>query len=593
MENTLAENIIWNLGDLYSGASDPQIETDTKWLREQVLSFSSYRGKVAGLGPEDLLEAVERLEEINERAQKLLAYAYLNFSTQTSNPAASALFQSRKELYSEIRRDTLFFELEWSKLEDSRAEELASGPLLSKYHHYLISLRRYKPHLLSEPEERILAEKEPAGASAWGALFDKMLSQLKFGEKKRTESELLSDIYSPDREVRKRAAAELSDGLQSILPALTHIFNTVLLDKSIDDRLRQYPHWLSSRNLSNEADDAMVGALVNAVCSRYDLVERYYRLKRKLLGYDELYDYDRYAPVQVPAEAKTSWDEAKAIALASYGDFSAEMEKTALRFFKEGWIHAPVLPGKRSGAFAHPVVPSAHPYVFLNFTGSRRDVMTLAHELGHGIHQYLARGQGLFNSDTPLTTAESASVFGEMLVFRSVLKRTASPAERLGLLCSKIEDTFATVFRQVAMNRFEEAVHNARRTRGELDPDFISSTWIQTQTAMFGDSVRLLDHYRTWWSYVPHFVHSPGYVYAYAFGELLVMALYEQYLHEGPDFVPKYLAFLESGGKAKPEELLRPFGVDLADAGFWDRGMRIIEMLVDEAEREALRIPSC
>ena len=589
MENTIAEEVIWNLADLYPGPGDPQIEADTERLREQVLSFSSYRGKVVGLAPEDLLEAIEKLEKINERAQKLLAYAQLNFSTQTSNPAASAFFQSRKELYSEIRRDTLFFDLEWSKLEDSRAEELASGPLLSKYGHYLISLRRYKPYLLSEPEERILAEKEPAGASAWGALFDKMLSQLRFGEKKRTESELLSDIYSPDREVRKRAATELSDGLQSILLPLTHIFNTVLLDKSIDDRLRQYPHWLSSRNLSNEADDAMVGALVKAVCSRFDLVERYYRLKRKLLGYDELFDYDRYAPVQVPAEVKTTWDEAKEIVLTSYGDFSPEMAKIALRFFKEGWIHAPVLPGKRSGAFSHPVVPSAHPYVFLNFTGSRRDVMTLAHELGHGIHQYLARGQGLFNSDTPLTIAESASVFGEMLVFRSVLKRTASPVERLGLLCSKIEDTFATVFRQVAMNRFEEAVHNARRTRGELDPDFISSAWLETQTEMFGDSVRLLDHYRIWWSYIPHFVHFPGYVYAYAFGELLVMALYEQYLREGPDFVPKYLTFLGSGGKAKPEELLRPFGVDLADAGFWDRGMRILEELVDEAEREALR----
>jgi oligoendopeptidase F len=589
VERTIAKDVIWNLGDLYSGPGDPQIEADAKWLREQILSFSSYRGKLAGLGPEDFLQAIERLEEINERAQKLLAYAYLNFSTQTSNPAASALFQSRKELYSEIHRDILFFELEWSKLENSRAEELASFPLLSKYHHYLISLRRYKPHLLSEPEERILAEKEPAGASAWGALFDKMLSQLRFGEKKRTESEVLSDIYNPDREVRKRAATELSDGLESMLPSLTHIFNTVLLDKSIDDRLRKYPHWLSSRNLSNEADDAMTGALVNAVCTRYDLVKRYYGLKRKLLGYDELFDYDRYAPVQVPADSTTTWDEAKEIVLTAYGDFSPEMEKIALRFFKEGWIHAPVLPGKRSGAFANPVVPSAHPYVFLNFTGSRRDVMTLAHELGHGVHQYLARSQGLFNSDTPLTIAESASVFGEMLVFRSVLKRTASPVERLGLLCSKIEDTFATVFRQVAMNRFEEAVHNARRTRGELDPDFISSAWMETQTAMFGDTVRLLDHYRIWWSYIPHFIHSPGYVYAYAFGELLVMALYEQYLREGPDFVPTYLAFLGSGGKAKPEELLRPFGVDLADARFWDRGMRIIETLIDEAEREALR----
>jgi oligoendopeptidase F len=589
VERTITEDVIWDLGDLYSSPSDPQIEDDTEWLRDQVLSFSSYRGKVAGLGPGDLLQAIERLEKINERGQKLLAYAYLNFSTQTSNPTASAFFQCRKELYSEIRRDTLFFELEWTKLEDSRAEELASGPLLSKYGHYLLSLRRYKPHLLSEPEERILAEKEPAGASAWGALFDKMLAQLRFGEKKRTEPELLSDIYSPDREVRKRAATELSEGLQSILLPLTHIFNTVLLDKSIEDRLRQYPHWLSSRNLSNEADDAMVGALVKAVCSRFDLVERYYRLKRKLLGYEELFDYDRYAPVQVMAEVRISWYEAKEIVLTSYGDFSPEMEKIARRFFKEGWIHAPVLPGKRSGAFSHPVAPSAHPYVFLNFTGSRRDVMTLAHELGHGIHQYLARSQGLFNSDTPLTIAESASVFGEMLVFRSMLKRTTSQVERTGLLCSKIEDAFATVFRQVAMNRFEEAVHNGRRTRGELDPDFIASAWLETQTAMFGDSVRLLDHYRIWWSYIPHFVHSPGYVYAYAFGELLVMALYEQYLRDGPDFVPKYLAFLGAGGKAKPEELLGPFGVDLADARFWDRGLRIIEMLVDEAEREALR----
>ena len=589
MEKTLVENVVWDLGDLYSGLSDPQIETDTRWLREQILAFSSFRGRVAELVPEDLLEAIRKLEEINERVRKLLAFAYLNFSTRTLDPAASAFFQSGKELYSEIRRDTLFFELEWTKMEDGRARELASSPVLSDYAHYLVSLRRYKPHILSEPEERILAEKEPAGASAWGALFDKMLSQLRFGENKRTESEVLSELYSPDRQVRKQAAHDLSRGLLSILIPLTHIFNTLLLDKSIDDRLRRYPHWLSSRNLSNEADDAVVDALVDAVSSRYDLVQRYYLLKRKLLGYEDLFDYDRYAPVQSQPEVEVSWDEAKQIVLVSYQDFSPEMAKIALQFFQKEWIHAPVLPGKRSGAFSHPVVPSAHPYVFLNFTGTRRDVMTLAHELGHGVHQYLARKQGLFNSDTPLTTAESASVFGEMLVFRSVLKKTGSPVERMGLLCSKIEDTFATVFRQVAMNRFEHAVHNARRERGELAPDFISSAWIETQTAMFGDSVRLLDHYKTWWSYIPHFVHSPGYVYAYAFGELLVMALYAQYLHEGPDFVPRYLVFLESGGKAEPKELLRLLGVDLTDAGFWDRGIKIIEDLIVEAEREALK----
>ena len=584
MQDETAKNVIWNLGDMYSGPTDPRVQADIEWLRGRISDFLRYKGKVAGLIPQELLEAVVGLEEINERAQKLLSFAYLNFSTRTLDPAASAFFQSCKELQSEVHRDLLFFELEWTELGEE-AERTASAPELSKYAHYLLSLRRYKPHLLSEPRERILAEKEPAGASAWAALFDKMLSQVRYGDRRSTEAEVLSRLYSPDRGVRKGAAHELTHGLSSIIIPLTHIFNTILLDKSIEDRLRRYPHWLSSRNLSNEADDAMVGALVDAVSARYDLVERYYRLKRKLLGYDELFDYDRYAPVRAGAERNTPWDDAKRIVLVSYEDFSPEMAKIAARFFDESWIHAPVMHGKRSGAFAHPVVPSLHPYVFLNFNGSRRDIMTLAHELGHGIHQCLARGQGLFNSDTPLTTAESASVFGEMIVF-SFLKKTVSPVERLGLICSKIEDILSTVFRQVAMNRFEDAVHNARRTRGELDPDFISSAWIESQTAMFGDSVRLLDHYRIWWSYIPHFVHYPGYVYAYAFGELLVLALYEQYLQEGPDFVPKYLEFLGSGGKKAPGELLRPFGVDLADAGFWRRGIKIIEDLIVEAERE-------
>jgi oligoendopeptidase F len=582
-----AANIIWNLSDLYSGPDDPQIQVDAGRLREQVSTFYSYRGKVAELGPEELLQAILEMEQIEEAAQKLLAYGYLKFSTDTADAAAGAFFQSMTELYSEIRRETLFFGLEWAKLDDAQARRLASDRGLSKYSHYLISLRRYKPHLLSEPEERVLADREPAGASAWGTLFSKLISGLRFGRKKKLESEVLGELYGPGRDVRKRAAEELSEGLQSVLFILTHIFNTILLDKSIDDRLRRYPHWLSARNLGNEAGDAMVAALVDAVCSSYHLVGRYYRLKRTLLGYDELFDYDRYAPVPGPGNTRVSWDEAKQTVLEAYADFSPEMARIASRFFDHGWIHAPVMPGKRAGAFAHPGVPSSHPFIFLNFTGRRRDVMTLAHELGHGVHQYLARSQGALNCQTPLTTAESASVFGEMLVFRGMLKRTVSPAERLGLLCSKIEDIFSTVFRQVAMNRFEHAVHNARRIHGELDSEFISNAWMETQAAMFGDSVRLLDHYRIWWSYIPHFVHTPGYVYAYAFGELLVLALFEQYRREGPDFAPKYLGFLESGGKAGPEELLRPLGIDLADPGFWLRGIKTIEGLIAEAEREA------
>ncbi|MCE5336894.1 MAG: M3 family oligoendopeptidase [Desulfobacteraceae bacterium] len=578
------EDVIWNLADLYNGPEDPAIRADTDWCRQRAAAFSRYRGRIESLEAKEFLDSVAELEELNERAQKLLAFAYLNFATRTQDPGASALFQSVKELGSELYRDTLFFNLEWTKLEG--AEERVSNPCLAKYRHYLLALRRYRPYVLSEPEERILAEKEPAGASAWAALFDKVLSGLRFGEKKRTETEVLSDLYSTDREVRKNSAVELTEGLRSALPVLTHLFNTVLLDKSIEDRLRKYPNWLSARNLSNEAEDAMVEALVSSVCSRYDLVARYYRLKRDLLGHDRLADYDRYAPIPGLPDTRYSWEEAKSIVLSAFGAFSPGMAEIASEFFERGWIHAPVLPGKRGGAFAHPTVPSAHPYVLVNFQGRQRDIMTLAHELGHGVHQYLARAQGLFNSDTPLTTAESASVFGEMLVFRHLLARMNSPAERRAFLCSKIEDTFATVFRQVSMNRFEDAVHNGRRTGGELDAEFISSAWLDTQKAMFGDSVYLTDNYRIWWSYIPHFVHSPGYVYAYAFGELLVLALYAKYLSQGADFVPMYSRFLASGGNAGPNDLLRPFGIDLEDPDFWNRGINIIEGLIEEAEGE-------
>ncbi|MDR3567069.1 MAG: M3 family oligoendopeptidase [Syntrophobacteraceae bacterium] len=587
MENYNAEEIFWDLKDLYSSPSDPKIASDLQCLKERLVDFFRFRGKIVDLEPDRMVVAVEMLEEINERAEKLLAYAYLDFSTRTLDAGASAFFQSMKELYSQIKRDTLFFSLEWTNLAEGRAEALAGSSSLSKYGHYLTSLRRYKPHVLSEPEEKILAEKSPAGSSAWGALFDKMVASLRFGEKARTQSEVLGALHSAERKERKQAADELSEGLQGVLVPLTHIFNTLLLDKSIEDRLRGYPHWLGARNLDNEIGDAMVDALVSAVCSRYDIVERYYILKRKLLGVGELFDYDRYAPVRAGADAGISWAEAREIVLTSFEEFSLEAAMIARLFFENEWIHASILPGKRSGAYSHPVVPSAHPYVLLNFTGSRRDVMTLAHELGHGIHQYLARKEGLFNSQTPLTTAESASVFAETLVFRTLLKRAASKEERLSLLCSKIEDTFATVFRQVAMNRFEERVHNARRTLGELDSEYIGEAWMQTQATMFGSSVRLLDHYKIWWSYVPHFVHSPGYVYAYAYGELLTAALYDKYLREGPGFVAAYLQFLGAGGKAQPCELLKPLGVDPTDSGFWERGIGIIEGLVVEAEKES------
>ncbi len=581
------EEMIWDLSDLYPGAADPMVLADVERLKERISDFSAYRGKIAGLGPLELLQAVGMLEEIFERIEKLVAYAYLDFSTRTLDSSASAFFQSMKELYSRVERDTLFFRLEWTGLEETAAVALASSGVLSKYGHYLTSMRRYGPHLLSEPEEKILAEKSSAGPSAWEALFDKMLGQLSYGEKGKTQSEVLAGLHSPSREERKNSAAELSEGLSRVLMPLTHIFNTVLLDKSIEDRLRGYPHWLSRRNLENEIGDTTVCALLSAVRSRYDLVERYYLLKKKLLGYDELFDYDRYAPVRESSGDGISWENARDIVLGSFEEFSPRAGKIVQLFFEKKWIHAAASPGKRGGAYCHPVIPSAHPYILLNFTGSRRDVMTLAHELGHGVHQYLARRQGMLNCNTPLTTAESASIFAETLVFRRLLDATPSRPRRLALICSRIEDIFATVFRQVAMSRFEEIVHNARRTRGELDSRFICSAWMETQAEMFGGSVRLLEHYGTWWSYIPHFVHSPGYVYAYAFGELLTAVLHEKYLHDGPGFVPAYLEFLASGGRAQPGELLGVLGVDPAEPGFWQRGLLMTEGLVEEAEREA------
>jgi oligoendopeptidase F len=582
-----AEDVLWRLDDLYQGGSDPQIEADKRWCREQAESFAAtYKGRIAHLSAPELHAAIRHYESLSETAQRLLAFAYLNFATQTQNAQASALWQSLQELGSLLQRDILFFELEWNGVPEEDARRTVSQPEMASYKHFLEAMRRYEPHQLSEKEERLLAEKEPAGAPAWCTLFDKVLSGLRFGESKRTESEVLSDLHRPDRETRSKTAAELTEGLDSVLHILTHIFNTILLDKSIMDRVRSHPHWLHSRNLDNEADDAMVASLVEAVSSRYDLVQRYYLMKRQVLRLEELYDYDRYAPNPWMPEKAFGWEEAKQIVLSAYQDFSPTMAEIAGKFFDEHWIHAPVLGGKRAGAFAHPVVPSAHPYVFLNFTGTHRDVMTLAHELGHGIHQYLARKQGLLNSHTPLTTAESASVFGEMLVFRHLLQHTQNPRDRFALLGSKLEDIFATVFRQVSMNRFEDAVHNARRQTGELDTERISELWMSTQTAMFGSSVTLLDHYRTWWSYIPHFVHSPGYVYAYAYGELLVLALYRKYLEDGPPFTALYLEYLEGGGSARPDELLRPFGVDLKDPRFWLQGLTVLEVLLQEAERE-------
>ena len=377
-----------------------------------------------------------------------------------------------------------------------------------------------------------------------------------------------------------------TEGLLKHQHALTYTFNTRLADKASRDRMRGYPHWLTSRNLSNEVSDETVEALVEAVTARYDLVARYYRLKGRLLGLDELFDYDRYAPV-AEADTQYPWAEARDLVLRSYGAFHPQMGEIAGYFFDRHWIDAPVAPGKRGGAFSHGAVPSAHPYVLMNYTGKVRDVQTLAHELGHGVHQYLARTQGPLHAGTPLTTAETASVFGEMLVFQQLMEEEESPHNRLAMLIAKIDDTLATVFRQTAMNRFEQRIHTARREQGELTAEQFGDYWMETQEAMFQGSVTLNDHYRHWWSYVPHFVHTPGYVYAYSFGELLVLALYARYQEEGDTFPAKYLGLLEAGGSDWPHVLVSRLGIDLTDLGFWHQGLSAIEALIIQAEELA------
>lgn len=585
--STGAESVRWDLTDLYADRS--ALEDDLQTAAEEAEDFAeTYRGRVDALTPEALAEALAAYEALSDRAGRAFTYAYLHWATDTNDTDRGALLQQVREQYNQINQQLIFFELEWANVDADRAQQLMEHEALADYRHYLELEQLRKDHLLSEPEEKILSEKSVTGRSAWNRFFDETMGAARFeldGET-MTQQQILSKLYEPDRDLRRRAALAFTDGLQGNLRELTFVFNTVLADKASDDRLRDYDHWLASRNLDNEVDDDTVDALIEAVTSRYDLVARFYRLKKKLLGLDELYDYDRYAPIG-EADTRYDWSTAQDLVLTAYGDFHRQMAEVAEQFFTDNWIDAALADGKRSGAFSHGAVPSAHPYVLLNYTGKTRDVQTLAHELGHGVHQYLAREQGPLQAGTPLTTAEMASVFGEMLVFQRLMRHEDDPKNKLAMLVSKIDDTLATVFRQIAMNRFEDRIHTARRQEGELSPDRFSALWIETQEKMFEDSVTLGEHYRHWWSYIPHFIHSPGYVYAYAFGELLVLALYARYREAGDAFADQYVDLLSAGGSDWPHELVGELGIDLTDLTFWTQGLGAIEDLIEQAEELA------
>jgi len=557
--------------------------------RERAGKFAeTYAGKVAELDADRLESAMRELEAVNELIGRVGSYASLRFSTDTADPARGALLQLVQERDTEIETLLLFFELEWAALDDARAQELLAAQQLDRYRHHLESVRRYRPHLLSESEEKIVTEKSISSQAAWARLFGELVAALRveLDGQELTLDVALSRLQTADREVRRAAAEAVSRTLEPGARTRGFIYNTLLYDKSVEDRLRRYPHWLASRNLSNEASDESVTALIEAVRARFDIPQRWYRLKAKLLGIDRLADYDRSAPV-LKEDVTYSFAAARELVLETYHSFSPVAGDVARRFFDERWIDAPPRPHKRGGAFCAYTVPSVHPYVMLNFTAQRRDVLTMAHELGHGLHAALAQPRGVFHQSTPLTLAETASVFGEELVFGRMLAEISDDEQRLGLLGERIDGAIATVFRQVAMNRFEHLVHTRRRADGELSADRICELWVEAQSELFGDSVQITEGYRFWWSYVPHFINTPGYVYAYAYGLLLALSVYSRYLEEGEPFVESYLELLSAGGSRSPEQLAEIVGIDLGDPGFWDSGLALVETQLAEAEQLA------
>jgi oligoendopeptidase F len=594
-KSTGAENVLWDLSVFYASVDDPAIERDMASVAAEVDAFASaYRGRVAQLDSEEMYEAIKALETIYDRAGRLDNFAELLYATDTINPQYGALVQKLTEYGSQLGQKMVFFDLEWNKVDEAAAQALVQQPLLAPYRHLLEATRRYQPYLLSESEEQILSEKAVTGRLAWNRFFTQLVSAIRLDWEggKVTMTQVLTLLHSGDRDTRRKAAEAITAGLHEKSMELTFIYNILAADKASDDRRRGYPSWISSRNLANKAPDAVVDALVQSVTSRYDLVARHYRLKRALLGLDELTDYDRYAPLPFKqSDVFYTWTDAKDIILTAFEAFSPRLREVAQMFFDGNWIHAPVLPNKRGGAFCSFTVPSAHPYVFVNYEGKTCDVQTLAHELGHGIHAYLAgKEHGIFGLNTPLTTAEMASTFGEMLVFNDLRGKEADPEVQLAMLSKKIEDSFATIFRQISMNRFEDAMHTARRSEGELTTERISELWMQTQKAMFGDSLTLTDNYGRWWSFIPHFLNTPGYVYAYAFGELLVLALFNLYQERGEAFVPQFLAVLAAGDSDWPEQILAKVGVDLSDLGFWNHGLAALEKLVEQEEALAKQL---
>ncbi len=579
----------WDLADLYPGPDDPTIKADLDECAARAATFrSAFEGKVAALSGAELGRAIADYEQMDEVLSRVMSFAHLLYAGSMSDPDVGRFFQSMQERVNAISTELLFFTLEINRIEEADLQAKLSAEELSHYGPWLRDIRAYRDHQLSDELEQILLEKSVAGRSAWTRLFDETMARLRFpldGED-LTTSQVLDRLSSTDADIRRKAAASLSAVLGENVGLFALITNTLAKDKSIEDKWRHYDRPISARNLANQVEDDVVAALASAVRARYgELSHRYYTIKARWFGVEKLNHWDRNAPLPDDDDASIGWDRARDIVLDAYRAFSPDMADIGRRFFDNAWIDAPVRPGKASGAFAHPTVPAAHPYLLLNYQGKTRDVMTLAHELGHGVHQVLSARHGQLMCDTPLTLAETASVFGEMLTFQSLLRETTDPARRRAMLASMVEDRLNTVVRQIAFHTFEERVHDARK-HGELTPDQLGDIWMQVQTESLGPAFAFDDSYRVYWTYIPHFIHSPFYVYAYAFGDCLVNSLYAVYQDAETGFVEKYLQMLSAGGTLQHRELLAPFGLNASDPAFWDKGLDVISVLIDELERE-------
>ena len=577
----------WDLADLYPGRDSPALARDLETAASGARGLAErYKGKLAQLSGDQLGAAIAAYESLDELLTKIMSYGQLVYSGNISDPEIGRFYQGVQERVTEISSQLIFFRLEINAIDDAALGAKLATPALARYSPWLRDVRAFRPHQLSENLERLLHEKHVAGRAAWTRLFEETIAALRFPieGKALTSAEALHLLSDPDGARRRSAAKSIGAVFGENIRLFAHITNTLAKDKEIEDRWRDFARPWSSRNLANFVEDEVVDALTGAVKAAYPrLSHRYYRLKARWFGAESLPYWDRNAPLPDSDDRTIPWAEAERVVLAAYRAFSSDLADIGGRFFAANWIDAPVRPGKAPGAFAHPTVPSAHPYLLVNYHGKTRDVMTLAHELGHGVHQVLAAPQGQLMADTPLTLAETASVFGEMLTFKAMLGATREPKRRKVMLAAKVEDMLNTAVRQIAFFDFERRLHGERRD-GELTADRICEIWLAVQGESLGPAISFEDEYKYYWAYIPHFVHSPFYVYAYAFGDCLVNSLYAVYERDRPGFAAKYLDMLRAGGTKRHKELLAPFGLDAADPAFWDRGLSVIAGLIDELD---------